>query len=96
MYRTTRTLSGTRSIVCTTVVAAAALAAFTGPAGASSTGTTGEVEKPFSRACFMVRSQWNEALDGPQPTCPVPVHAVARAHDYSEPAPEHGFTRRHW
>lgn len=21
------------------------------------------------RPCFMVRAQWNEALDGPQPTC---------------------------
>lgn len=29
-------------------------------------------DDPFSRPCFMVRANWNEALDGPQPLCPGP------------------------
>lgn len=26
-----------------------------------------------TRPCFMIRSNWNTAPDGPQPTCPVPT-----------------------
>ena len=33
------------------------------------------------RPCFMVRASWNTALDGPQPTCPVPTGQQASVTD---------------
>lgn len=31
-----------------------------------------------TRPCFIVQDQWNEALDGPQPTCPLYSSSVGR------------------
>lgn len=58
-----------RSIVASTVLATVAVVAL---AGAAHAGDTDESETPYGRPCFMVRAHWNVALDGPQPTCPVP------------------------
>ena len=37
--------------------------------------TTQNTEEPVERPCFMVRPNWNESLDGPQPTCSESQHA---------------------
>ena len=62
--------SRTRTIGLSTVLASAAVVALAGSAHA---GSTSDTEEPYSRPCFMVRSHWNVALDGPQPMCPVPT-----------------------
>ena len=96
MFPSTSTQFHTRTIGWSTVVASVAALAFTASAHAGSASDKEQFESPFSRPCFMVHSQWNEGIDGPQPTCPGAERAVTPGHDYHEAAPDHGFTRRHW
>lgn len=37
--------------------------------------STQHTAEPVERPCFMVRLDWNEGLDGPQPTCTWYRHA---------------------
>lgn len=69
---TSRTRTIGLSTVLATVLASLAVVALAGSAHA---GSTSDTEEPYSRPCFMVRSHWNVALDGPQPLCPVPTRA---------------------
>jgi hypothetical protein len=53
----------------TAVVVTALTTVLTTAAGsAAASGTDGAGDRP----CFMVRANWNTALDGPQPTCATP------------------------
>ena len=70
--------------------------AIAGAAEASPARPIDHAEAPFSRPCFMVRSHWNEAIDGAQPTCPVPPRAAASNRISGEPAPAHEFMKRTW
>ena len=58
-HRSTVTAAG--ALVCLALASSAAAAV---PAPAPGPGPTDQ-----ERPCFMVRAHWNEALDGPQPTC---------------------------
>lgn len=96
MSSSTSTQFHTRTIGWSTVVASVAALALSASAHAGSTSDKEQDGSPFSRPCFMVHAQWNEALDGPQPTCPGAERAVTQGPDHPEAAPDHGFTRRHW
>lgn len=59
-HRSTVTAAG--ALLCL-ALASSASAAIPGPE--TGPGASDHQERP----CFLVRAHWNEALDGPQPTC---------------------------
>ena len=60
-HRSTVTTSTAGALLCLALAGSAAAAI---PEPDDGPGAT-DAERP----CFMVRAHWNEALDGPQPTC---------------------------
>ena len=60
-HRSTVTAAG--SLLCL-ALASSASAAIPEPEPQTGPGSTDQ-----ERPCFMVRAHWNDALDGPQPTC---------------------------
>ena len=58
-HRTTITAAG--ALLCLALAGSASAAIPEPETGSGST----DQERP----CFMVRAHWNDALDGPQPTC---------------------------
>ncbi|GHJ60951.1 hypothetical protein NOK12_34690 [Nocardioides sp. OK12] len=60
-HRSTVTTSTAGALLCLALAGSASAAI---PEPDTGSGAT-EPERP----CFMVRAHWNEALDGPQPTC---------------------------
>ncbi len=72
MSRTSISTIATRTIARTSIAVLASTAFLATPASAAPTSHGYPGEEPFSRQCFMLQSNWNDALDGPQPQCPGP------------------------
>ncbi|WP_322936537.1 hypothetical protein [Nocardioides bizhenqiangii] len=75
MNRTTRHIT----ITATAILAAASLCcsaanARPDPINPRTSSPHQVVPATEERPCFMVRANWNESLDGPQPTCPNGLH----------------------
>jgi hypothetical protein len=105
MYTTTRTRTGRtrtsrgprgqlgrelRAFTITVALASATTILAAPPALAGHTAAGMPGEEPFSRACFMVQSHWNTALDGAQPKCPAPEPAPPSGTGSGDPDPVSG------
>lgn len=60
-------------------------------AGHTAAGLPGE--EPFSRPCFMVQANWNDALDGAQPRCPAPTTNTSTSNSGGDPDPLFGHAK---
>jgi hypothetical protein len=106
MYRTTNRHHVTRrhhvsrrqlsTVAAATALAATATILSAPSASAGHTAAALAGEEPFSRPCFMVQANWNEALDGGQPECPAPPRATSTSSTESggEPVPLYGHAKR--